>query len=105
MFSLEQNDNEIVIKLSVQTILFELKKLVENTIQTTMKAQNKNEPSPAQSELLTRKQACNFLNISLPTLDARIKDGSILCFRIGKKVLFDKIKVMESITRKRGKNV
>ncbi len=103
MFSLEENDNEIVIKLSLQTILFELKKLVENTIQTTMKAQNKNEPSPTQSDLLTRKQACNFLNISLPTLDARIKDGSIPCLRIGKKVLFDKIKIIKSITRNGGK--
>ncbi|WP_152969674.1 AlpA family transcriptional regulator [Pedobacter sp. Hv1] len=105
MLLLNKNSNEIIIKINLDTLLPELKELVENTIKTTIEAQHQIEPSSTQSDLLTRLQTCKLLKISLPTLDARIKDGSIPCFRIGKKVLFDEVKVMESIARKRGKNV
>ncbi|MEQ7800530.1 helix-turn-helix domain-containing protein [Pedobacter sp. ASV1-7] len=52
-----------------------------------------------KEELLTRKQIANLLNISLPTLDLRIKDGVIPSYRIGKKLLFDKKAVLHSIEK------
>lgn len=105
MFLVNKNNNEINITIPLDTLLSEFKQLIVETVQTTIKAQHQIEPSPTQSDLLTRLQACKLLKISLPTLDARIKDGSIPYFRIGKKILFDEVKVMESIARKRGKGV
>ncbi|WP_231489852.1 helix-turn-helix domain-containing protein [Pedobacter sp. Leaf170] len=41
-------------------------------------------------ELLTRKQACALLDISLPTLSKYVASGKLPYSRIGKKILFDK---------------
>jgi len=42
------------------------------------------EPNPL---FYSRTQTCLLLQISLPTLERRISDGSIPCRRLGKRVL------------------
>lgn len=93
----------ININLPIDNILEGLIKIIQKTIVETLEAQNKFEPSSAESDLLTRQQTCKLLGISAPTLDARIKDGSLPYCRIGKKVLFDKNSILSSIARKVGK--
>ena len=55
----------------------------------------------------TRKEVCELLNISLPTLDTYVRTGVITGKRIGKRILFDEgsvqaaVKVMPTVKFKR----
>jgi hypothetical protein len=44
-------------------------------------------PSPAKTEFCTRKQAVKRLNVSLTTLNARLRDGSVPFRRVGRRIL------------------
>ena len=45
------------------------------------------------SEILSRRQVCDLLKISLPTLLRRTVDGVIPCTRIGRRVLFERSQI------------
>ena len=45
------------------------------------------------SEILDRRQVCDLLKISLPTLKKRTDDGVIFCTRIGRRVLFERSQI------------
>ncbi|SEA92422.1 helix-turn-helix transcriptional regulator [Pedobacter hartonius] len=76
--------------------------VIKNIFEEVLKSQNfcPVEQMPTiekqNDELLTRKQVASMLNISLPTLDLRIKDGTIPSYRIGKKLMFDKRATLEA---------
>lgn len=57
----------------------------------------------AKTELLTRDQIMEFLNIKETTLWLRMRDGSLPFKRIGRRILFDKAEVLAAIsTNKKG---
>lgn len=50
-------------------------------------------PSTSENEYLTRKETCQILRISLPTLGNYVKQGIIKKYRIGRRVLFKKVEI------------
>jgi excisionase family DNA binding protein len=50
-----------------------------------------------REELLSKKEAANFLRMSLPTLSKLVKDGVIQCSRIGGSLRFKKSQLEKSI--------
>ena len=49
------------------------------------------------TKYLTRKQVCQLLNISLPTLSSYCDKGILIGSKIGHRVLFDEDKIKDSI--------
>lgn len=61
-------------------------------IQEAIKAELANTTPKKETEqvnkLYTRKEVAQMLNISLPTLDERTKDGTITAYRLGRNVRY-----------------
>jgi excisionase family DNA binding protein len=54
---------------------------------------------PAQSKLFTRKEVCQRLAISLPTLSRYVKIGVIKSRRIGTRVLFSESDIQDALKK------
>ncbi|TAL70492.1 MAG: helix-turn-helix domain-containing protein [Bacteroidetes bacterium] len=54
-------------------------------------------PEQSQKIFLTRKQLCEKLNISLPTLWKHMKQGILPYVRIGRKIIFDEEIVFKTL--------
>ena len=65
---------------------------IEQT-QTTTSA----EPTPP--DLLTRKQVCDLLNITLPTLHVWTKEGRITAYHMNTRVRFKRAEVMGTLQK------
>ena len=55
---------------------------------------------PSSSPLITRKQACLVLNISLPTLSNLVKSGRLKASIIGNSYRFSEKHIMDLINKK-----
>ena len=55
-------------------------------------------PAPAET-LLSKKEVCELLGITLNTLDKFTKNGTIPAFGIGSRILFKKSDVLNSLIR------
>jgi len=90
-------------KLIFSTIeISELLKLIREA-QNTESSQQVN--SKNSQKYLTRAQVAEMLKISLPTLGKYVKDGSIPCYRIGNRILFNPDEVVESLDRVQSLNI
>ena len=58
----------------------------------------KGDPEPAET-LLSKKEVCELLGITLNTLDKFTKNGTIPAFGIGSRILFKKSDVLSSLIR------
>jgi excisionase family DNA binding protein len=67
-----------------------IKECIEECIQKT-KEKNKT----SQDEYISKKEAAKMLTMSLPTLDDRCKEGILVRYKIGRKVIF-KVKDIEA---------
>jgi excisionase family DNA binding protein len=56
--------------------------------------------NPLDNELLSVKELCQFLKISKPTLFKKMKDGTIPYTRIGRRILFKRNEVINSLKRR-----
>lgn len=65
----------------------ELKKLIENSKQSD------------PEELLTRKQACELLNVTDVTLWKWSKQGKIKTYKIGNRIMLKRSEIIESISK------
>lgn len=74
-----------------------IKKSIEEAIQNLDLEKVKQQAIAHPNELLSRNQAANFLNISLPTLTKYMLQGNLQYSRIGRKILFSKEQILESI--------
>lgn len=76
----------------------EIKNILRDVLQEFKLALTPNfeDNSDEQDELLTRKQACQLLGISLPTLSKYVRSGKLPYLRIGKKILFDKVALLKA---------
>jgi len=55
-------------------------------------------PQP-QTEFITRKETCEILGISLPTLNSFTKQGIIIGYRISSRVRYKKSEILEAFTK------
>ena len=55
-------------------------------------------PTPASEELLTKKQACEFLKVTPTTLWRWQKQGKIETYGIGKNRYYKKAEILELLT-------
>ena len=54
-------------------------------------------------ELITKKEAAQFLKCSLPTVSALVRDGIIPCHRFGANIRFLKSEILASLSTVRNK--
>ncbi len=69
----------------------ELSDLISHAVRSEIEKIANAIPSP--EEYLTRNQAKNILQVSLPTLDKWTKDGSIPCCRIANQIRFKRSEI------------
>jgi excisionase family DNA binding protein len=55
--------------------------------------------SPEQTNLLTRKQVCQILNITAPTLHEWVKNGTVTAYKVGTRVRFKESEVLNTLQR------
>lgn len=76
----------------------ELQKLISEAVQQALMEQNKvSNTIPTEDNLLSRTEVQKLLKISGVTLWQRMCDGSLPFKKIGRKVLFSKQEIMDSI--------
>lgn len=68
----------------------DLRRIIREEIALALEAHNAGTPQQGAdtSELLTRREAANYLRISVPSLQRRIRDKGITFVRMGARVLF-----------------
>lgn len=73
------------------------KELIETLLEQIASSQVINQET--KTEYLTRKEAAQLLNISLPTLSEHVKSGLIPCYRIKTRILFKAHEIESSLTK------
>lgn len=66
---------------------------------------NMSAPTPEEVEYITRKEAAQFLSVSLVTLNQWTKEGIIQGYRIGTRVRYKKNEVLNSLTKVKGRRL
>lgn len=95
------NIMEFNLNIPIENLLLALEEKIEATIVKIIREQSQIKNNNQHDDLLTRKQACALLGISLPTLSKYVAAGKLPYSRIGKKVLFNKTAILESISKVR----
>jgi len=76
----------------------ELKTVISDTVRLELsKHLSLGEKSSQQTELLTRKAAAKYLDISLPTLLDFTKTGKVKGYRIGTRVRYKKAELEQAL--------
>lgn len=89
------NSSDVIL---VNLTIKELEELIQKAVSDGLNNLKKNtEESIKKDQLITRIQAANFLNISLPTLTKYVKKGKIPAHRIGNRILFKKFEILDSL--------
>jgi excisionase family DNA binding protein len=76
--------------------------VLENSISKIVEAQLKifiNPTQPDNAEYITREQAAKLLHISKPTLNALTKEGKLVAYRIGSRVLYKKSEIEGALSK------
>jgi excisionase family DNA binding protein len=87
--------NFILSNMPIEEIEGIISRVVRESI-STLAAQ---QPVDNQSELITRKQAAQMLNLSLPTLREYTVRGIVPSYRVGSRVRYKKIEVINCLTK------
>ena len=74
--------------LFTQVPIADLQGYIAQTIQRELSAILKAEPAPDPDELITRKEAAQYLGLSLPTLHEYTQRGILTAYRIGTRVRY-----------------
>lgn len=95
-------NNNLIINIPLEGLFVALEEKIRSTIDEVLREQYLQQQNEAQShsDLMSRKQTCLLLGISLPTLSKYVASGKLPYSRIGKKILFDKNIILSSITKK-----
>ena len=81
--------------------IIELKMIIKDVIQNELKHINQSLSKPNDNQLLTRKEAARFLHCSLTTLYHYQIKNLIPYHQVGRKVLFKKNDLINSIMNKK----
>lgn len=73
-----------------QVPIADLQGYIAQTIQRELSVYLKAEPAPDPDELVTRKQAAQYLGLSLPTLHDYTVRGVVTAYRVGSRVRYRK---------------
>jgi excisionase family DNA binding protein len=87
--------NFILSNMPIEEIEGIISRVVRESISTLAVQQ----PVDNQSELITRKQAAQMLNLSLPTLREYTVRGIVPSYRVGSRVRYKKIEVINCLTK------
>lgn len=85
--------NLIFTPLSIEQLQTLINDAVKSGIETTKPTQ----PEPTQ--LLTRKQVCELLNITPPTLHEWTKNGTVTAYKVGTRVRYKYNDVLNTLQR------
>lgn len=97
------NSSDVII---VNLSLSELENIIQKAVSEGLgKFNNKLEEPNQKDQLISRIQAADFLNISLPTLTKYVKQGKIPAHRIGSRILFRKNEILNSLKEVQVRNL
>ena len=85
--------NVILTPLSIE----QLKNFINDAVKTGFEQTKLQEPE--KTNLLTRKQVCNLLNITAPTLHEWTRNGTISAYKVGTRVRYKETEVMNTLQR------
>jgi excisionase family DNA binding protein len=85
--------NLILTPLSIE----QLQSFINDAVKTGFEQTKLQEPE--KTNLLTRKQVCNLLNITAPTLHEWTRNGTISAYKVGTRVRFKESEVMNTLHR------
>jgi excisionase family DNA binding protein len=85
--------NVILTPLSIE----QLQNFINDAVKTGFEQTKTQEPE--RTNLLTRKQVCNLLNITLPTLWEWQRNGTITAYKVGTRLRFKENEVMSTLQR------
>jgi len=71
-----------------------LKELIRATVSEVL---NNRAPEQLETKYLTRREVCDLLKISLPTLHGYVHEGKVKGHRIGRRVLFSETDIHDAV--------
>lgn len=74
----------------------EIKNIIAETVRNEMQRNSISEPQ-IEKEYITRKETCEILGISLPTLNEWTKQGIIPGYRIASRIRYKKNEILKSL--------
>lgn len=80
--------------------LSELRKIIRSEVTAEISGLSKKIDETLNQAYITRHETAKMLGISLPTLDSRVKDGSLTAYRIGNRTLFRLKEINEKLPEK-----
>ena len=85
--------NIILTQLSIE----QLQNIINDAVKSGIELVKPTQQEPTQ--LLTRKQVCELLNITAPTLHEWTRNGTITAYKVGTRVRYKQIEVMSTLNR------
>lgn len=82
--------------INAETLIGQIKEVVKDLIPTP-------QPQTVKDKLLTRKEVCTLLQVSLVTVHNWTKQGILNPYRIGNKLRFKESEVLEALQSVNGK--
>ena len=76
----------------------DLRIIIQETVREEM-LKNSIPAPPPPTEFITRKETCQILGVSLPTLNEWTKQGLIVGYRISSRVRYKKSEILEAFTK------
>ena len=80
------------------TTLKDFQTIIGEIVREELRQFKPEQPQPAPSEYITRREVCALLKISLATLHYYSKDGILKSYRIGGRVLYKLVEVQNAVT-------
>ena len=77
----------------------EIEGIIARAVRESISTLAAQQPVDNHSELITRKQAAQMLNLSLPTLREYTVRGIVPSYRLGSRVRYKKCEVIDSLTK------
>ncbi|UPT67166.1 MAG: helix-turn-helix domain-containing protein [Sphingobacteriales bacterium JAD_PAG50586_3] len=77
----------------------EIRAIVQECIRDELEIFFNNSKDPPKSEFITRNETASILGISLPTLSAWTKVGTVPAYRIGSRVRYKRNEVEDSLKK------
>ena len=83
----------------IQTTPTELANLIADAVRQELKTLNRHieHPSTPVKELMTRKEAAEFFDVSLVTIHEWCKSGILKPYKVGNRSYFKRVEVMECL--------
>ena len=79
--------------------LDEMEVMITRAVRESISTLAAQQPTDNHSELITRKQAAQMLNLSLPTLREYTVRGIVPSYRVGSRVRYKKSEVINCLTK------